>query len=253
MGREKVEGRRSSKKSTLTPLFEKPRHYHRKNCSQFPQKLWKILENPDKYGRVIKWNPEGDTVCILNKEELPLVLEKYFRGTHLSSIERQFSWYGFKKTNLQYHHPAFRRDNPDCVHTMRRKESGPKNQQAVVPKVRAVSNTQQWAIERTTLIVTRVTMLLCYEDFTDEDGNCVQEPKSTETQLKSLVPCHMERKWSAPRVPDFFDLAKVAQQIRKFGFDNTIQAYHSLNVRHLSDPERATKLVSEFLDERKST
>lgn len=227
-------------------------------------KLWKILENPDKYGWAINWNPEGDTVCILNTEKLPLVLAEYFRGTHLSSIERQFSWYGFKKTNLQYHHPAFRRDNPDCVYTMRRKESDPKRQKAVVPllqtvdsdfvpKVRVVSDMHQWATEHTTLIVTRVTMLLCCEDFTDEDDAGVQEQESNETQTRSLVPCHIQRKWSAPRVPDFFDLAKVAQQIRKFGFDTTIQAYHSVKCRHQSDPERATKWVSEFLQDRKST
>ena len=108
------------------------------NTGQFIPKLWDILANNEDYGHIINWNDDGTMVCIHNVRLLPQVLAQSFRSSRHDSMERQYSHYGFTKNDLQYWHPKFRRDNPSCVWTMRRKtQPGTKcKRQAQAPPAR---------------------------------------------------------------------------------------------------------------------
>ena len=298
---------RKTKRVKLNPSLKKPKkpsprrvkppqgYNQGPNNSQFIPKLWEILDKPAKYGRTISWDVDGKKVCIHDVRALSQVLAEFFRGTQLSSIERQFTWYAFKKVGLQYWHPEFRRNNPSCVRKMGRKEPGKKTNKKIGLGSQAVFEAKQWAVDRSETVDERVflqlsapfaneygfdddevsdgdvtdvdltdvdltdkdlTDLTSLTDVTDvteipykiadSDGNATNH-HTMESSTNSLIQPHIERGWLRPHNAQFFERYDVWQQMHDRGFDETVQAYHSLEVRNQKDPEHAADLVSKKL------
>lgn len=87
----------------------------------FPEKLWELVNSQQNSG--IRWSPT-DSKCIeIERSKLERFLQTKFRSHNFDSFIRQLHFYGFKKCGNSYYHDKFQRDQPDGIHTMKRKYS----------------------------------------------------------------------------------------------------------------------------------
>ena len=96
----------------------------------FPTKLFIMLDEAEKEGHadIISFHPDGKAFMIHKPEALAQeVLPKYFRTSRLSSLQKQLSLYGFKRTRSgkdigAIRHEFFQRDCRKLVGNIKRKK-----------------------------------------------------------------------------------------------------------------------------------
>ena len=247
--------------------------FETRGVRKFISKLWAILKDTKLNGDIISWNDDGTKVYIHDVHKMPIVMRRYFKSSIYESMARQFSFYAFERGGSQkglhyWHHHKFRRDNPSCVCTMRRKGSSNTSKHTVEHVSPAVVKAPQWTVERGHIVDAYVYRLLS-ANLANEQGFCTPEHTSNETCVDklsdgdltetdqsnltesrtnhSLVQPHIERGWSLPRDVEFFEIAKVGQQILDNGFDKTVRAYHSSKVLSQKDAKCAATFVSKIL------
>lgn len=98
----------------------------------FPSKLFNMLEEADAEGHsdVVSFQPDGKSFIIHKPDEFAEeVIPKYFRTTRLSSLQRQFGMYGFKRIRTgpdrgSIYHEFFQRDDKRLIGKITRKRQG---------------------------------------------------------------------------------------------------------------------------------
>lgn len=115
---------------TLPPL---PRRRQVKSWDvsvSFPSKLYSMLDEAESEGHadIVSFLPDGKSFMIHKPDELAReLLPKYFRTSRLSSLQKQFSLYGFRSIRSGPNHGAirhecFQRDRKELVAQIRRKK-----------------------------------------------------------------------------------------------------------------------------------
>ncbi|CAB9512306.1 transcription factor [Seminavis robusta] len=92
---------------------------------RLPDKLMQYLNNGVAPASLF-WQPDGQGFSIDCEKVQKDLLDKYFHGTKLSSFLRSMNRWGFKrlfyhsmpKSTLSFHHPLFRKDDPDLSKEM---------------------------------------------------------------------------------------------------------------------------------------
>lgn len=87
----------------------------------FPEKLWELVNSQQNSG--IRWSPTNYKCIEIERSKLERFLQTKFRSHNFDSFIRQLHFYGFKKCGNSYYHDKFQRDQPDGIHTMKRKYS----------------------------------------------------------------------------------------------------------------------------------
>lgn len=87
----------------------------------FPEKLWELVNSHQGSG--IRWSPSNNKCIEIERSKLERYLQTKFRSQNFDSFIRQLHFYGFKKCGNSYYHDKFQRDQPDRIHSMRRKYS----------------------------------------------------------------------------------------------------------------------------------
>ena len=115
---------------------EKPTHQaieRESYCAQFPMKLYKMLEDAEKFNfsSAISWMDDGKAFVIIDKNRLENeIMPKYFSSGKWKSFQRSLNMWGFKcdRTHrvilpgpgYRRHHPLFMRGKMELCFKMRR-------------------------------------------------------------------------------------------------------------------------------------
>nr|CCA19164.1 cleavage induced conserved hypothetical protein [Albugo laibachii Nc14] len=92
----------------------------------FLSKIFEIFGQAE-YTGICGWNADGDTIMITCSEAfIASVLPRFFKHRNFPSFVRQLNLYGFHKTvldskRLEFQHPFFKRNRPELLHYIRRK------------------------------------------------------------------------------------------------------------------------------------
>lgn len=73
----------------------------------------------------MRWLEDGNTVVIVDEQELTTKLLSEFNMTTYYSFTQQLKLHGFRKVKKGYDHPLFRRDHPQDMYLIRRKDRKP--------------------------------------------------------------------------------------------------------------------------------
>ncbi|KAA8648389.1 heat shock factor family protein [Aspergillus tanneri] len=88
----------------------------------FIQRLIKAINDPRNEG-MIRWSEDGNTVLIVDEQELITKLLPTFNTTTYASFTQQLNTHGFRRVEQGYENPLFKRDRPDAICLIRRKDS----------------------------------------------------------------------------------------------------------------------------------
>jgi hypothetical protein len=75
--------------------------------------------------QIIRWSEDGNTVVIVDEQELTTKLLPNFNTSSYFSFTQQLRLHGFRKVDKGYEHPLFRRDLPQHMYLIRRKDGKP--------------------------------------------------------------------------------------------------------------------------------
>ncbi|KAL8284231.1 hypothetical protein RQP46_004980 [Phenoliferia psychrophenolica] len=92
------------KKAPRTRPFRPVPRTNFKSCREqrFIEKVFAMLNAPEQYGDVIRWDSTGEHIMIAHKElRLKDVLHEQFRHSTFSAFGRQFAVYGFRALTLK--------------------------------------------------------------------------------------------------------------------------------------------------------
>lgn len=68
--------------------------------------------NDQENQQIMRWSEDGNTVVIVDEQELTTKLLPDFNTTTYFSFTQQLRLHGFRKVEKGYEHPLFRRDLP---------------------------------------------------------------------------------------------------------------------------------------------
>jgi hypothetical protein len=81
--------------------------------------------NDQQNQQIMRWSEDGNTVVIVDEQELTTKLLPGFNTTTYFSFTQQLRLHGFRKVETGYEHPLFRRDLPQDMYSIRRKDGKP--------------------------------------------------------------------------------------------------------------------------------
>jgi hypothetical protein len=81
--------------------------------------------NDQQNQQIMRWSEDGNTVVIVDEQELTTKLLPDFNTTTYFSFTQQLRLHGFQKVENGYEHPLFRRDLPQYTYLIRRKDGKP--------------------------------------------------------------------------------------------------------------------------------
>lgn len=81
--------------------------------------------NDQENQQIMRWSEDGNTVVIVDEQELTTKLLPDFNTTTYFSFTQQLRLHGFRKVENGYEHPLFRRDLPQDMYLIRRKDGKP--------------------------------------------------------------------------------------------------------------------------------
>jgi hypothetical protein len=81
--------------------------------------------NDQQNQHIMRWSEDGNTVVIVDEQELTTKLLPDFNTTTYFSFTQQLRLHGFRKVEKGYEHPLFRRDLPQHMYLIRRKDGKP--------------------------------------------------------------------------------------------------------------------------------
>jgi hypothetical protein len=81
--------------------------------------------NDQQNQQILRWLEDGNTVVIVDEQELTIKLLPHFNTTTYFSFTQQLRLHGFRKLDQGYEHPLFRRDLPQYMYLIRRKDGKP--------------------------------------------------------------------------------------------------------------------------------
>eukprot|EP00934_Nitzschia_sp_Nitz4_P006989 Nitzschia sp. Nitz4//scaffold22_size323478//175069//176235//NITZ4_000544-RA/size323478-processed-gene-0.468-mRNA-1//-1//CDS//3329543046//6979//frame0 len=108
-----------------------PRRRHA-NRDTFPLKMFRLLESQQHTGSIC-WIRGGTTIAIKDKRQLEKILPEYFGHCRIRSLQRQFSFWGFrrigsvgdKQADEEWYHPSFIQGNLESVRSIIRSNLKP--------------------------------------------------------------------------------------------------------------------------------
>jgi len=204
-----------------SPETTVPKKNHR---MVFPVKLYNMLQSSEcqnKGRQVIRWDEEGQSFTILNPEEFSKTfLPMFFRTRKLHSFKRQLRAYGFirmktfggPKSSLTYTHFIFRRDHPENLQTITRRNNSEIAITLGENHLEKLTGIKKTIVQKTDLV------LQSSIDFIDElqpkfwesfsfslrDGNTENESLTTSSSIESESPDKL-RGISVGSLLDLFD------------------------------------------------
>merc|ERR1712137_1446429 len=114
-------------------ITEPSRHLMPANPAPFVRKTFDIVSDPTT-DAIVCWGDSGSSFLVLEEHAFQKeVLPKYFKHDNLCSFIRQLNTYGFRKvsgskdlnssqTVLEFEQPEFRKDHPDLLANLKRKQ-----------------------------------------------------------------------------------------------------------------------------------
>ncbi|KAH2059478.1 hypothetical protein KXX03_007303, partial [Aspergillus fumigatus] len=81
--------------------------------------------NDQENQQIMRWSEDGNTVVIVDEQELTTKPLPDFNTTTYFSFTQQLRLHGFRKVEKGYEHPLFRRDLPQDMYLIRRKDGKP--------------------------------------------------------------------------------------------------------------------------------
>lgn len=81
--------------------------------------------NDQENQQIMRWSEDGNTVVIVDEQELTTKLLPDFNTTTYFSFTQQLRLHRFRKVENGYEHPLFRRDLPQDMYLIRRKDGKP--------------------------------------------------------------------------------------------------------------------------------
>ncbi|KAH2988347.1 hypothetical protein KXW58_006124 [Aspergillus fumigatus] len=81
--------------------------------------------NDQQNQQIMRWSEDGNTVVIVDEQELTTKLLSKFNTTTYYSFTQQLKLHGFRKVKKGYDHPLFRRDHPQDMYLIQRKDGKP--------------------------------------------------------------------------------------------------------------------------------
>mmetsp|Transcript_21733 Transcript_21733/g.32092 ORF Transcript_21733/g.32092 Transcript_21733/m.32092 type:complete len:273 (-) Transcript_21733:150-968(-) len=121
---------------TLNNIYSTETNVSKENHRMvFPAKLYKMLQHSELQNKglqVIRWDNEGESFTVLDPDKFSAtLLPMFFRTRKLHSFKRQLRAYGFirmktfggPKRSLTYTHFIFRRDHPENLNKITRRNN----------------------------------------------------------------------------------------------------------------------------------